>query len=72
MHPEVVSDRQADCPACGMALDPLYPLQQNNSQELRYIAKQLIWSAAFSFPLLIIAMSSMPSHVDIRLISVWQ
>ena len=58
MHPEIVKDGPGSCPKCGMALVPMGGAQEDDS-ELRDHTRRFWASAAFSVPLLFIAMAPM-------------
>ncbi len=61
MHPEVISDHPADCPKCGMALEPMGipPADAGPNPELVDFTHRLWISAALSVPLLLITMGPM-------------
>jgi len=58
MHPEVVRDAPADCPLCGMALEPMTPTEGPNP-ELADFTRRMWVSAAAALPILLIAMGGM-------------
>ena len=61
MHPEVVSEVAGACPKCGMALEPrtISLDDESESPELADMTRRLWVAAAFTVPLLAIAMSGM-------------
>ena len=61
MHPEVIADHPADCPKCGMALEPMGipPADAGPNPELADFTHRLWISAALSVPLLVITMGPM-------------
>ncbi len=61
MHPEIEQVGPGDCPKCGMALEPktLSLDTPEDDSELRDMTKRFWLSAAFSLPLLAIAMGDM-------------
>jgi Cu+-exporting ATPase len=61
MHPEVITDHPADCPKCGMALEPMGipPADAGPNPELADFTHRLWMSAAMSVPLLAITMGPM-------------
>ncbi len=60
MDPEIVRDAPGACPICGMALEPMtVTLDEAENPELVDMGRRLRWCAAFSVPLLLIAMSDM-------------
>lgn len=57
MHPEIRRDGPGQCPICGMGLEPLQPtLEEGPNPELIDMSRRFWVSAAFSFPLLLLAM----------------
>ncbi|MBO9127263.1 MULTISPECIES: heavy metal translocating P-type ATPase [unclassified Rhizobium] len=61
MHPEVMSDHPADCPKCGMALEPMGipPMDEGPNPELVDFTRRLWISGILSVPLLVITMGPM-------------
>jgi len=60
MHPEVSKLGPGSCPICGMALEPRQlSLTDEQDPELRAMTRRFWVSAAFSVPLLILAMSDL-------------
>jgi P-type Cu+ transporter len=60
MHPEIVRDAPGSCPICGMALEPRVPtLDAGPDPELRDMTRRFWIAAAFTLPLLVIAMGPM-------------
>jgi Cu+-exporting ATPase len=61
MHPQVVSDRPAACPLCGMALEPRGApgAAHDDGGELRHMSRRLVFAAALTVPLLVSAMGDM-------------
>lgn len=60
MHPEIVSDKPADCPLCGMSLEPMMPGADDSADaEVAEIKKRLAYSALLTVPLLALSMSHM-------------
>lgn len=61
MDPEVVSPVPADCPKCGMALEPDLPVpaQTQANPELDEMLKRLRVSLVFTVPVFVISMSDM-------------
>ncbi|MEE4378588.1 MAG: heavy metal translocating P-type ATPase [Candidatus Competibacteraceae bacterium] len=57
MHPEIVEDQPGSCPKCGMALEPeTITLEDEENPELKDMSRRFWVSAAFTIPLVIIAM----------------
>ncbi|WP_313760512.1 heavy metal translocating P-type ATPase [Rhizobium sp.] len=61
MHPKVISDHPADCPKCGMALEPMGipPMDEGPNPELVDFTRRLWISGILSVPLLVITMGPM-------------
>jgi cation transport ATPase len=67
MHPQIVRDAPGSCPICGMTLEPRVPtLEAGPDPELRDMTRRFWISAAFTLPLLVVAMSEM---VGVTLVS---
>jgi Cu+-exporting ATPase len=67
MHPEVVKDAPGDCPICGMAQEPVeVQAAEAPNAELIDMTRRFYIAAAFSVPLLAVAMGGMvaPGIVD--------
>jgi Cu+-exporting ATPase len=58
MHPEVVRNEPADCPICGMALEPMTPGDEPNPELVDFTRRMWI-SAAAAVPLVILTMGGM-------------
>ena len=77
MHPDVVSDKPGDCPACGMPLEASVPTADDGNAEVKELAHRFGWSALLSLPLLIVSMSEMfgfsllPATGAWHLVSCW-
>ncbi len=71
MHPEVIADRPGPCPICGMALEPIDPVAEGaeDDAELRAMTRRLWIGAAFTTPLLFLAMSDagLPDWIQLLL-----
>jgi Cu+-exporting ATPase len=65
MHPEVRQVGPGSCPICGMALEPLMPSEAKDDSELRSVRRRFWISAAFSIPLVAIAM--LPHLLELHL-----
>lgn len=60
MHPEIIQETPGICPICGMALDPVHPLQAGEDNlELHDMSKRFWTSLFFSLPALVLAMVDM-------------
>jgi Cu+-exporting ATPase len=64
MHPEIVRDAPGSCPICGMALEPMMPsVEEEEDPELRDMSRRFWIAAAFTLPLVVIAMGHLlPGH----------
>jgi P-type Cu+ transporter len=69
MHPEIQQQGPGSCPICGMALEPLAPSQNQDDTELRKVRRHFWIAAAFSAPLVLLAM--LPHLVDLHLTRHW-
>lgn len=56
MHPEVQQWWPGACPVCGMALEPEQPDNRSDRNELLDMQRRFVVSAAFSLPLMAVAM----------------
>ena len=68
MHPEVIADVAGDCPACGMALDPVSvdKATLEDDTELRHM-RRLFWiSLPFTTCVFVLAMSESIPGLNIR------
>jgi Cu+-exporting ATPase len=65
MHPEIVRDGPGSCPICGMALEPRMPsAAEEDDPELRDMSRRFWIAAAFTLPLVVIAMGHLiPGHL---------
>ncbi len=61
IHPEILTGGPADCPLCGMALEPVGGAATDNT-ELRSMSRRFWFSAALSLPLLVLTMGMEFSH----------
>lgn len=60
MHPEVLTEKPGDCPACGMPLEPMVPSAgDDGSAEVEDITRHLKWSALLTIPLALLSMAHM-------------
>jgi Cu+-exporting ATPase len=59
MHPEIVRDGPGDCPLCGMPLVPVAGTGSEDNAELVELTRRFWIGAAFSIPLVILAMAPM-------------
>jgi Cu+-exporting ATPase len=56
MHPEIQQPQPGSCPICGMALEPLVPLETEDTTELRAVRRRFWIAAGLSLPVVVIAM----------------
>jgi len=56
MHPEIRKDGPGSCPICGMALEPVVPVDGEDNAEYLYMKKRFWIGAVLTLPLVIIAM----------------
>jgi Cu+-exporting ATPase len=56
MHPEIRQVGPGNCPICGMALEPVMPTTEEDDSGLRSVRRRFWFSAAFSLPLVLVAM----------------
>ncbi len=60
MDPEIEQVGPGSCPKCGMALEPMVvTIDEEENPELVDMRRRFVWSAVFSLPLLLVAMSDM-------------
>jgi len=59
MHPEIKQRGPGNCAICGMALEPLMPVAEEDTSELDSMTLRFKASVALSLPLLIISMSDL-------------
>jgi Cu+-exporting ATPase len=60
MHPEIVRDEPGSCPICGMALEPrTVTADEEDNPELRDMSRRFWLAAAFTLPLVVIAMGDL-------------
>jgi Cu+-exporting ATPase len=59
MHPEIVRDAPGTCPICGMALEPMSGVEDDESPELIDMTRRFRVSLALTLPVFAIAMAEM-------------
>ena len=57
MHPEIVRDAPGACPICGMALEPLLPVEDEVNPELEDFRRRFWWTLPLSLCVLALAMA---------------
>ncbi len=67
MHPEIVRDTPADCPICGMALEPrTTSLAEEQNPELTAMKRRFWISLLLTLPVFLIAMGEMAMHSSVK------
>ncbi len=67
MHPEIVRDAPADCPICGMALEPrTISLAEEQNPELTAMKRRFWVSLLLTLPVFLIAMGEMAMHSSVK------
>ena len=56
MHPEVRQDHPGICPKCGMALEPIIPLDEEDNHELKDFQHRFWWTLPFTVIVTVLAM----------------
>ena len=56
MHPEVQQIGPGNCPKCGMVLEPMLPVAEEDDSELRKVRRKFWIATALAVPLLLVAM----------------
>jgi len=57
MHPEIRQDKPGNCPICGMALEPLIPLDtEEENPELRDFSRRFWWTLPLTIIVTVLAM----------------
>ena len=59
MHPEIRQDHPGNCPKCGMTLEPLIPLDEEDNTELQDFQRRFWWTLPLT---LIVAVMAMFGH----------
>jgi Cu+-exporting ATPase len=57
MHPEIVRDAPGACPICGMALEPVLPVDDDTNPELEDFRRRFWWTLPLSLCVLVLAMA---------------
>lgn len=65
MHPEIRQNTPCLCPKCGMALESINPVDNDDNTELKDMTRRFWWSLCFSLPLLIITMGDVIPGVNV-------
>jgi len=58
MHPEIQEKRAGSCPKCGMALEPMDIVAEEENAELEYMSRRFWVSVGLALPVFIVAMIS--------------
>jgi len=56
MHPEIRQDHPGNCPICGMTLEPVIPLDEEDNSELIDFQRRFWWTLPFTAVVTILAM----------------
>ncbi|ENQ3157287.1 heavy metal translocating P-type ATPase [Pseudomonas aeruginosa] len=56
MHPEVQQDHPGNCPKCGMTLEPIIPLDEEDNSELKDFQRRFWWTLPFTVIVTVLAM----------------
>lgn len=56
MHPEVQQDHPGNCPKCGMSLEPVIPLDEEDNQELKDFQRRFWWTLPLTAVVTVLAM----------------
>ena len=56
MHPEVRQDHPGNCPKCGMTLEPIIPLDEEDNSELKDFQRRFWWTLPLTVIVTILAM----------------
>jgi len=56
MHPEVRQDHPGTCPICGMALEPIIPLDAEDNHELKDFQRRFWWTLPLTIVITVLAM----------------
>jgi Cu2+-exporting ATPase len=66
MHPEIQQPHPGTCPKCGMALEPMDPMAEEDLSELHNMTRRFWVSLALCIPLLLISMSEFIPNVNLH------
>ncbi|HRP20176.1 copper-transporting P-type ATPase [Alicycliphilus denitrificans] len=56
MHPEVQQDHPGNCPKCGMALEPIIPLDAEDNHELKDFQRRFWWTLPLTVIVTVLSM----------------
>ena len=71
MHPEIRQVGPGSCPICGMALEPLLPTATEDNSHLRAVRRKFWISAAFTVPVVLVAMLPHVVNLHLTLAGAW-
>lgn len=67
MHPEIQQNGPGSCPKCGMALEPMNAVAEDDNTELKDMTRRFWLSLTLSLPLLILTMSELIPGINVQL-----
>ena len=56
MHPEIRQDHPGNCPICGMTLEPIIPLDEEDNSELKDFQRRFWWTLPLTVAVFVLAM----------------
>ncbi len=56
MHPEIRQDHPGNCPICGMSLEPVIPLDEDDNHELKDFQRRFWWTLPLTIAITVLAM----------------
>ena len=65
MHPEIRQAGPGSCPLCGMALEPVAPVAEEDTSELRYMERRFWLALVLTAPVFVLAMSELVPGLDL-------
>ncbi len=65
MHPEIIREGPGDCPLCGMALEPVEPIEVEENPELSSMTRRFYVSALLTAPVFLLSMGEMLPGVSL-------
>ena len=71
MHPQIRRLGPGSCPICGMTLEPLLPMEEEDNHELRAVRRRFWISAALALPAVVIAMLPHVFALHVSALAAW-